>query len=86
MKKTIFTAVLLMTMALGANAQNDAFFDWNSSTDDVFRSNDFESLVLPSIHGDYLDSPAVPIGSGTLLLLGFGMAYVGLRQKKNSKR
>ena len=94
MKKVALTIAIILGMAIGAHAQNaygGGMFgygqtresnDWGSTnwstTNEWLRSGG--ALILPAGHGltnDY----AAPLGSGALLLIGFGAAYAGMRRK-----
>jgi LPXTG-motif cell wall-anchored protein len=82
MKKILFAAVMVMTMAFGANAQNDAFFEWNTAETEIFRTTGFESLLLPLSHGLETDVNA-PLGSGLLILTALGAGYALKKKRKN---
>ena len=87
MKKTILTLAIILGISFGASAQNgglfgkgpnrgyyDEYYDEYDTRDGVFN------FSLPNQHGTTNDESA-PLGSGALLLIGFGAAYVGLRRK-----
>lgn len=78
MKKVLLSISLIIILVLGANAQNDAFFKWNDSYDDAFRSVDYYSSVLPTSHGANNDYQA-PLGNGLLILAALGAGYVRKR-------
>lgn len=78
MKKVLLSISLIIILVLGANAQNDAFFKWNDSYDDAFRSVDYYSFVLPTSHGANNDYQA-PLGNGLLILTALGAGYVRKR-------
>ena len=85
MKKTIITLAIIFGLGLGAFAQGGLFQYGAVSDEDYygagFRNNDPSMpLVLPG-HGETTDSPAAPLGSGALLLIGFGAAYA-LKKKR----
>jgi len=49
MKKILLAIALIITIGSTANAQTDAFFNWNLANDDIYRSicayaNDFDNL------------------------------------------
>lgn len=81
MRKILLSISLIITLAFGANAQNDAFFKWNDSYDDAFRSVDYYSFVLPTSHGANNDYQA-PLGNGLLILAALGAGYVRKRSKQ----
>lgn len=82
MKKVLVTLSLVLTLGLGAMAQNDAFFSYN----DVDNQQRGSSLTInpPALpdQGDYGDQEATPLGSGLLLLAGMGAAYALRRKNK----
>ena len=83
MKKLLFTIVLLITLSVATNAQNDVFFKWNGNDeDDIFRDVTTNGLVLPSTHGDIHDYNA-PVGSGLLILTALGAGYAIKCRRKN---
>ena len=96
MKKLALTIAIVLGVVIGAHAQNSngggmlgygqtrESNDWGSTnwntTNEWFRNGG--ALILPAGHGltnDY----AAPLGSGALLLVGFGAAYA---MKKRSKK
>ena len=82
MKKTIFAIALVMTMGFAANAQNDGFFRWNDSDNDIYRAGGSESgFALPDMHGSETDSSA-PVGSGLLILTALGAGYAVARKRR----
>jgi len=82
MKKILLAIALIITIGSTANAQTDAFFNWNLANDDIYRSDINEYIVLPNVHGDYLDNSAVPLGSGLLILTAMGTGYAVANRKK----
>ena len=85
MKKSIFTLVLLVGLLATASAQNRGLFDRGPETGMDYYSEyrGDGGLILPGSHGSNTDTDAVPMGTGTALLLGMGAAY--LVAKKNRK-
>ena len=82
MKKTLFTIAILMTIALSANAQCDAFFSWNDASNETYRDIDNGiGFALPTAHGYEYDSEA-PLGTGLLILTALGAGYAIKRRKK----
>ena len=81
MKKTLFTIAILMTMALSATAQCDAFFSWNDASNETYRTGESINFALPQSHGADYDSEA-PLGSGLLILTALGAGYAIKRRKK----
>ena len=81
MKKTIFAIALVMTMGFAANAQNDGFFRWNDSDNDIYRVGGDSGFALPTAHGSETDSSA-PVGSGLLILTALGAGYAVARKRR----
>ena len=86
MKKALLTIMIVLGVVLGASAQDNGGLFGKGPTrgyeDDFYNDRTYGMLSLPTTHGDYNDSPAVPLGGGALLLIGFSAAYAGLRRKK----
>lgn len=82
MKKKIFVIAILMTMAFCANAQRDGFFnDWQY--EDRTMSDINNGLAMPNTAiGSHLNSSAVPLGSGLLILTALGAGYSLIRKKR----
>ena len=83
MKKILFTIVLTITLGLTATAQyTDGFFnDWDNGFDRTGTGNDI-GFVLPANHGNGLDTPSAPLGSGLLILTALGAGYA-LKKKRD---
>ena len=88
MKKTILTLVIILGITLGASAQNGGLFGKGPNRgyyDEYYDEYDTREGVfnfsLPNSHGETGDQNGTPLGSGALLLIGFGAAYVGLKRK-----
>ncbi|MBQ8223550.1 MAG: LPXTG cell wall anchor domain-containing protein [Bacteroidales bacterium] len=81
MKKVLVTLSLVVTLGLGAIAQNDAFFSY-SDVDKQQRNGIIEinPPQLPAL-GEYSDQ--APVGSGLLILAGMGVAYALKRRNNN---
>lgn len=84
MKKILSAIALIITISFGAKAQigmTDSFFnDWTQS--DMMR----DAIMLPNLpgsHGFAGDVPAVPLGSGLLILGALGTGYI--LKKKHEK-
>ena len=93
MKKLVFTLAIVLTMGLGAYAQYDedkfGIQPWfgtsllgRDGNSIEMRDRDDTPLLLPGEHG--LDSDYDgPLGSGIVVLLGLGGAYLlGKRRKE----
>ena len=93
MKKYIITIAIILGMCITSFAQHKTGgglfqYGWVSDEEyygaDVYSNNrDVFGLLLPTAHNTQNDYDA-PLGSGALLLIGFGAAYA--LKKKNSKR
>ena len=84
MKKILFTIALIITLGLTASAQySDGFFnDWDNGLDRTEIGNEI-GFVLPASHGNGLDTPSAPLGSGLLVLTALGAGYA--LKKKHEK-
>ena len=88
MKKTLLTIAIVLGLTLGAVAQKQGggLFGMGAQRqteyDDFNRYGESNSLLLPNTHGETTDQSSAPLGSGALLLIGFGAAYA-LRKKNN---
>ena len=93
MKKTILTIAIVLGISFGAFAQGGMMGygptkmqtnDWGSTnwntTQDWLRGSGF-ALLLPAAHGT-TNNYNSPIGSGALLLIGFGAAYAMKKRRK----
>ena len=81
MKKLALTIALISTMALGANAQRDAFVTWDDNEWERYDNNGI-AFTLPSMHGSSFDDNA-PLGSGLLVLTILGAGYATKRRHNN---
>ena len=80
MKKLICVFSLVLGLSFAASAQNDGgLFQRGNAPEE--RAGGFAGPGLPG-HGETGNQPA-PLGSGALLLIGFGAAYA-LSKKKNN--
>ena len=86
MKKTIITLALVL-MSIGTFAQG-GLFQYGAVSDEEYygagnrTGEGLLELNLPNGHGETTDTPATPLGSGALLLIGFGAAYALKKQRK----
>jgi len=82
MKKLLLSIILVFTLNVIGNAQNDTFFKWNGNDEDgIYRDIEDLSFTLPTAHGSSFDYDA-PVGSGLLVLTALGMVYAISRRKK----
>lgn len=94
MKKIALTIAIVLGISFSSFAQGGGMFgygktrandntwsspSWNGTND--WRNSILPLLVLPNIHGGNQDQSA-PVGSGALLLIGFGAAYALKKRKK----
>lgn len=85
MKKVVITTAMIILMGLGSiiMAQSDGFFgytDMTNRTDNYDPTSPFPGL--PGQHGQIGDAVSAPVGTGVLLLAGFGVAYAMYRKKE----
>lgn len=85
MKKLALTLAIVLGITLGASAQNGGLFQKGPDAGEAnnFYDRTTSGLMLPSNHGESGDQNGAPIGSGALLLIGFGAAYA--LKKRNEK-
>ena len=86
MKKTFLTLTIVLGMTFSAFAQEGGglFGKGPKSSYDGYSyrgGNEPEGLLMPTSHGTDNDQTA-PLGSGALLLIGFGAAYALKKRKK----
>ena len=90
MKKLVLTLAVVLGMTFGASAQ---YFDANGqpqgglfgrgATPDYANGGNGTGAPMLPAHGQSTNQDATPLGSGVLLLIGFGAAYT--MSKKNRK-
>ncbi len=78
MKKTIITLAIIFGLGLGVYAQG-GLFGYGAVSDEEYYGAGYDSRTDPMMpllptHGNDQNQPA-PLGSGALLLIGFGAAY-----------
>ena len=86
MKKLALTLAIVLTMGLGAMAQDGGLLNRGVSFDKNERNNSGlrgDNISLPNF-GETNDQPASPLGSGVAVLLGLGAAYL-IGKKRNEK-
>ncbi len=89
MKKTVLTIAVVLGMALGASAQyfgdngqsNGGGLFGRGETRDADNGGNTAAPLLPG-HGLNTNQDAAPLGSGALLLIGFGAAYALSKRSK----
>ena len=87
MKKSILTLSIILGITFGASAQNGGLFGkgpdrgYDDEYYDDYGTRGGGVFSLPTSHGETGDQNGSPLGSGALLLIGFGAAYVGLKCK-----
>ena len=90
MKKIVLTLAVVLGMTIGASAQyfddngqpQGGLFGRGATPDYANGENGTGAPMLPG-HGQNTNQDAAPLGSGALLLIGFGAAYA--MSKKNKK-
>ena len=85
MKKLALTFAIVLGMTIGAFAQEGGLFGKGPSRADngySYREGEGSLLGLPSEHNQNTDQGA-PLGSGLLLLAGFGAAYALKKHKED---
>ena len=80
MKKLALTVAIVLTMGLGAYAQDGGLLGRGVSGQD----RDVTTPMIPSTHGLTTDQDGdeVPMGSGVAVLLGLGAAYMVAKKRK----
>lgn len=84
MKKSFLTLALLLGLMTAASAQDRGLFNRGPETGGMDYSTEYREsgLVLPGSHGSNTDTDAVPMGTGTALLLGMGAAYLVTKKRR----
>ena len=83
MKKLILTLTIVLGFGMGAFAQG-GLFERGTVSDEDYYGYGGKSIATPMFpgHNQTTNQPA-PLGSGALLLIGFGAAYLIGKQKKD---
>ena len=86
MKKLALTVAIIYGLGIGVYAQGGLFGYGTVSDEEYYGAGDRTGgttplLSLPNNHGETNDQPA-PLGSGALLLIGFGAAYALKNKRK----
>jgi len=82
MKKLTLTMLLFLGLGFSAMAEGGGLFEMGDTRDGGTRTTG-TGLMLPGQHG-LTDDQSAPLGTGTMLMLGLGAAY--LATKKNNKK
>lgn len=82
MKKLVLTIAVMISLTMGAFAQGGGLFQRGGMPNDADAGNP-SGPMLPA-HGESTNQPAnnTPVGSGALLLIGFGAAYAMTKKNK----
>jgi hypothetical protein len=82
MKKLILTAAIVLSMGIGAFAQQGegAFRRGGLRNEERLTTPSIPNL--PSQFGSDDDEPGAPIGSGIAVLMGLGAAYMVAKKRK----
>lgn len=87
MKKVLLTLTCILGISIGTFAQGGGLFGRGDTPNYSYSYRDDSGnntgLLLPDDHGTTKDYDA-PLGSGALLLIGFGAAYA-LKRQQNKK-
>ena len=89
MKKLVLTIAIVLGMTIGASAQyfgdngqpNGGGLFGRGETRDADNGDNTTAPLLPG-HGLNTNQDAAPLGSGALLLIGFGAAYAMSKKSK----
>jgi hypothetical protein len=85
MKKLALTFAIVLGLSFGAFAQGGLFSYGEVSEENSVMLREGEDPLLPVLpgHGLFENQDAgTPIGSGALLLIGFGAAYAAAKRRK----
>ena len=98
MKKLALTIAIILGLGLTTFAQDETFggggllqrgetrYDYFADWADLGWTRTTGLFNLPTAHGIADDQNATPLGTGALLLIGFGAAYVGLKRKNRTDK
>ena len=84
MKKTITIVAIVLGFSLGGFAQGGLF--QRGVSDEQWGGRDVAPIMMPNGHGYTEDvnpqtgDPTTPLGSGVVILLGFGAAYLAAKK------
>lgn len=86
MKRQLLTFIIVFGTVMGSSAQNGGLFQYGPAVDESFYSNLYIEITpnLPS-HNQDTDQSA-PLGCGSGLLMGLGLAYALLSRKRSMDR
>ena len=86
MKKLAIIIAIVLGISVSASAQwGGGLFQHGPVSDEEYYgsgNNRNGFLELPGSHGGTQDVDGAPLGSGALLLIGFGGAYMAAKRKK----
>lgn len=85
MKTKFATLVLCMFFMLHGKAQSDGFFNSNGLGEERLDLHPFPTQTYDEIGFENMNVSTTPIGSGGILLLGFGLFYTTLKRKESVK-
>jgi len=91
MKKLALTIAIIFGLGIGVYAQG-GLFGYGAVSDEEYygasasdRTSTTPLLSLPNNHGGITDQTGdAPLGSGALLLIGFGAAYTLKKKRKKT--
>jgi hypothetical protein len=81
MKKLALTVAIVLGMTCMGMAQGGLFQKGSISNDGPMRDGEGPAISLPNEHGSSNDFDA-PVGSGIVMLLGMGGAYLVAKKRK----
>ncbi len=82
MKKLALSFAIILGMTIGVSAQNTGGLFHRGATPDYDNAgSEINQPALPR-HGQSTNQDGAPLGSGAMLLIGFGAAYALSKKKK----
>lgn len=81
MKKAVMTLAMVVALGFGSFAQGRLFGNDDSKLGD--RDGEDWGMSAPSRNGESGDQ--APLGSGALLMVGFGAAYLAMRKRNKEE-
>ena len=84
MKKTVMTIAIVLGLGMASFAQGGGLFQRGASEENANREGE-SGIMTPGLpgHGETGDQDASPLGSGAMVLLGLGAAYLVGKKRKD---
>ena len=84
MKKLLMTTALVLTLGLGAYAQDGGLLGFGETSDEYLKG-DGTGLTTPNLPGGFglPNDQGAPLGSGIAVLVGLGAAYAFSKKRKD---